>query len=181
MQRLIHYYFSVLLISLTLILVSSVVESSTYNLNLTPPPLTINSKLIPDWKIKQDTIVKVPVVTGPQDWSTLQFKEKSGLLSQFDFNEPVSKTHWMLFWTLQSLDVYTTYEGLKCEGVRELNPLFPDEPKLLQLILTKAILLSPIVYLDNKYEVRNRHLIGVTGMQGLVVVNNFSVIDKKCN
>jgi hypothetical protein len=184
MQRLTHYYlhqFSVLLILLTLILVSSVVESSTYNLNLTTPPLEMQSRLIPDWKIKQDTIVKAPIVNGPQDWSKLQFEEKSGLLSQFDFNEPVSTTHWVLFWTLQALDVYTTYKGLHCDGVRELNPLFPDEPKLGQIILTKAILLSPLMYMNDNYEFNNKHIIGVTGVGALTVLNNRQTIRTKCN
>jgi hypothetical protein len=113
----------------------------------------------------------------------LQLKENpnQSLFTQFDFNEPISKTHWTIFWTLQALDVYTTYEGLKCEGVREMNPFFGKHPALPRILITKAIFLSPIVYLDDNYEVRNKHLIGVTGMQGLGVVNNFSVINKKCN
>jgi len=41
--------------------------------------------------------------------------------------------------------------------------------------------LSPIVYLDKNYIISNKHLISVTGTQALVVANNLSVINKRCN
>jgi len=111
----------------------------------------------------------------------LQLKENPNLL-QFTqyYSPPVDKIHWTLFWTLQALDVYTTYTGLKCEGVREINPLFPDEPDLEKIIITKGILLSPIIYLDNNYTIRNKHLIPPTVVAGLVVATNQITINKKC-
>ena len=116
---------------------------------------------------------------GSQDWSKLQFKENT---DQFDFNDPVSTTHWVLFWTLQVLDVYTTYEGLKCDNVTELNPFFPDQPRLSQIILTKALLLSPLIYTNNKYKFSNKQIILVTGVTALAVLNNNQVMNNTtCN
>jgi hypothetical protein len=111
----------------------------------------------------------------------LKANPNQSLFTQFNFNEPVSKTHWTIFWTLQALDVITTYKGLKCEGVQEMNPLFGKHPALPQILVTKTILLSPIVYLDKNYIISNKHLITVTGTQALVVANNLSVINKRCN
>lgn len=57
-----------------------------------------------------------------------------------DYNEPPTKTQLITFWTLNALDVYTTYEGLKrCSTCRETNPLLPDRPELEELLLQKAI------------------------------------------
>jgi len=62
------------------------------------------------------------------------------LLNLGDYNEPPTKTQLITFWTLNVLDVYTTYEGLKkCSNCTEINPLLPDKPKLEELILQKAI------------------------------------------
>ena len=62
------------------------------------------------------------------------------LLNLGDYNEPPTKTQLITFWTLNILDVYTTYEGLKrCSICEETNPLLPAKPELKELILQKAI------------------------------------------
>jgi hypothetical protein len=62
-----------------------------------------------------------------------------------------------------------------------MNPLFGKHPALPRILITKTILLAPIVYLDKNYIMSNKHLISVTGTQALVVANNLSVINKRCN
>jgi hypothetical protein len=109
--------------------------------------------------------------------SRLKENPKWLLFTQSDFHESQEALYWTLFWTFQALDVYTTYEGLKCEGVEEKNPLFPDEPKLLQIILTKAILIAPIIYLGDLHLMRDF----MSATTGTAVVNNAHIIYQSCN
>ena len=189
-----HSVFHPLTWVLGLILVSVSLETWGQNLDLTIPSLEMPSTLVLDSKDKQEIMMgwtccwdKKHISNVQTEHSLkliqLQLKENQNqsLFTQFNFNEPVSKTHWTIFWTLQALDVFTTYKGLKCEGVEEMNPLFGEQPSLSRILITKTILLSPIVYLEKNYIMSNKHLITVTGTQALVVANNLSVINKKCN
>ena len=56
-----------------------------------------------------------------------------------DYNEPPTRNQMIMFWTLNALDVYTTYEGLKKPNVRESNILLGDKPHLDNLLIHKAI------------------------------------------
>ena len=179
---------------LVLTLVSVSLETWALNLDLTIPSLETQSTLELDSRAKREIMMGWTCCWENQHISNvrqehslklieLQLKANpnQSLFTQFNFNEPVSKTHWTIFWTLQALDVITTYKGLKCEGVEERNPLFGKHPALPRILVTKTILLSPIMYLDKNYIISNKHLITVTGTQALVVANNLSVINKKCN
>ena len=64
---------------------------------------------------------------------------------QFDYyrhyREPPTRAQMITFWTLNALDVITTYEGLKAyPNGYEKNPLYPDRPSLGQLVAGKIIL-----------------------------------------
>ena len=65
---------------------------------------------------------------------------------QFNYyREPPTKAQMITFWTLNALDVITTYEGLKqCNTCIEANPLYPDRPSLAQLVAGKIIIGSLI-------------------------------------
>ena len=56
-----------------------------------------------------------------------------------DYNQPPTRNQMIFFWTLNALDVYTTYEGLKKPNVRESNILLGDKPHLDNLLIHKAI------------------------------------------
>ena len=66
--------------------------------------------------------------------------EKEFFLHLGDYNEPPTKNQMILYWTLNALDVYTTYEGLKQPGVKEVNILLGDKPHLDNLLIQKAII-----------------------------------------
>jgi len=66
--------------------------------------------------------------------------EKEFFLHLGDYNEPPTKNQMILYWTLNALDVYTTYEGLKQPGVKEANILLGDKPHLDNLLIQKAII-----------------------------------------
>ena len=50
---------------------------------------------------------------------------------------------WTLFVSLQLLDIYTTYRGLKYDCVEETNPLFGRRPTVSDMALTKFAVLTP--------------------------------------
>ena len=64
---------------------------------------------------------------------------------QFDYykhyREPPTRAQMITFWTLNALDVITTYEALKAfPNGTEQNPLYPNRPSLGQLVAGKIIL-----------------------------------------
>ena len=64
---------------------------------------------------------------------------------QFDYyrhyREPPTRAQMITFWTLNALDVITTYEAMKAlPNGSEKNPLYPDRPSLGQLVAGKIIL-----------------------------------------
>ena len=92
------------------------------------------------------------------------------LLNLGDYNEPPTKAQLITFWTLNVLDVYTTYEGMKrCSTCTESNPFLPDKPKLEELILHKAIVAT--------YMSRNgsEDFVNVMNISlSLAIINNYS-------
>ena len=94
------------------------------------------------------------------------------LLNLGDYNEPPTKAQLITFWTLNVLDVYTTYEGMKkCISCKEFNPLLPDRPELEELLLQKAIV--------GTFMTRNasKNYIFVMNVSiGLAVINNYKYI-----
>ena len=98
--------------------------------------------------------------------------EKEFYLHLGDYNEPPTKNQMILYWTLNALDVYTTYEGLKkCSSCKEQNPLLPDRPELEELLLQKAI----VAGLISKHSSKN----AITSMNVILtyaVINNYEVM-----
>jgi hypothetical protein len=77
------------------------------------------------------TIPKQPAVYIPPE---------PKLLNLWDYNEPPTKAQLITFWTLNVLDVYTTYKSMKrCSTCIELNYMLPNRPELEELVLHKAI------------------------------------------
>ena len=89
-----------------------------------------------------------------------------------DYNEPPTKNQMIFFWTLNVLDTYTTYEGMKkCHTCKELNPLLPDRPELEELILQKAIIGTLIA--RNSSE---SYILAMNVGLGIAVLNNYKYI-----
>ena len=75
------------------------------------------------------------------------------------------------FWTLNALDVITTYEALKAfpNGI-EQNPLYPNRPSLGQLVIGKAIIGSLI---GNNMSRKPMHF--MNAQLSVVVYRNYSI------
>ncbi len=56
-----------------------------------------------------------------------------------EIKKPPTRQQRILYWTLNALDVYTTYEGLKNPNITEGNPFHSDKPSLEELVIHKII------------------------------------------
>ena len=88
-----------------------------------------------------------------------------------DYKEPPTRNQMIFFWTLNALDVYTTYEGLKKPNVYEKNPLLGDKPHLDNLLIQKAIIAGFISQNSSKNYITTMN-VGLT----YAVINNYNII-----
>jgi hypothetical protein len=98
---------------------------------------------------------------------------KKFLLHLGDYNEPPTKKQIIFFWTINALDVYTTYKGLQKPNVYEVNPLLPKKPKLEELLLQKTIVAGFI----SQHSSANFITAFNAGLT-LVVINNHNISKK---
>ena len=96
---------------------------------------------------------------------------KEFILNWGDYNEPPTKNQIIFFWTINALDVYTTYEGLKNPNIFEVNPLLGNKPNLDNLLIQKAIVAGFISKNSNKHYITFLN-VGLT----LVVINNYNIV-----
>ena len=88
-----------------------------------------------------------------------------------DYKEPPTRNQMIFFWTLNALDVYTTYEGLKKPNVYEKNPLLGDKPHLDNLLIQKAIVAGFISQNSNK-----NYITFMNTSLTFVVINNYKTM-----
>ena len=96
---------------------------------------------------------------------------KEFILNLGDYNEPPTRNQMIFFWTLNALDVYTTYKGLKKPNVYEKNPLLGDKPHLDNLLIQKAVVAGFISQNSSK----NYITVMNTGLT-FAVINNYNFI-----
>ena len=88
-----------------------------------------------------------------------------------DYNEPPTRNQIIFFWTINALDVYTTYEGLKKPNVYEKNPLLGKNPHLDNLLIQKVIIAGFISQNSSKNYITAMN-VGLT----YAVINNYNII-----
>ena len=88
-----------------------------------------------------------------------------------NYNEPPTRNQMIFFWTINSLDVYTTYEGLKKPNVYEKNPLLGKKPHLDNLLIQKAIIGGFISQNSSKNYITAMN-VGLT----FAVISNYNII-----
>ena len=109
------------------------------------------------------TLPEQPVVYIPP--------EKEFYLHLGDYNEPPTKGQMIFFWTINALDVYSTYEGLKQPGIVEANPLLGEKPHLDNLLLQKAIVGGLIAKNGS-----SNYITLTNTITTLAVINNYNII-----
>ena len=88
-----------------------------------------------------------------------------------DYKEPPTRNQMIFFWTINALDVYTTYEGLKKPNVYEKNPLLGKKPHLDNLLIQKVIIAGFISQNSSKNYITAMN-VGLT----YAVINNYNII-----
>lgn len=106
------------------------------------------------------------------------YEEESRIFKDLDWNEGTREYQWFLFYSLQALDVYSTHRGLQYDCIREGNPLLGERPTVSHMITHKTVFLSPIWALQNEGVYTRREINIYNTMAGVVVYNNFRLLDK---
>ncbi len=88
-----------------------------------------------------------------------------------DYNEPPTRNQMIFFWTINALDVYTTYEGLKKPNVYEKNPLLGKKPHLDNLLIQKVIVAGFISQNSSK-----NYITVINTSLTFFVINNYNII-----
>jgi hypothetical protein len=103
----------------------------------------------------------------------------------FDMTPRATNGQWLAFWTFQLLDVYSTSRALKYNCVKEVNPLFTENPSDARLVLTKTLLLVPgLAHNDYWKDITPDELNDTNMVYSVVVANNFRLLNKakqECN
>ena len=101
---------------------------------------------------------------------------------QWELIDPPTTGDWVVFTTLQFLDVWSTIHGLKYECIKEANPLFGENPTPERLFFYKVGLLTPALEYDRKHGNLNAASIRSTNrFMVLVIGNNLNVISRAKN
>ena len=97
--------------------------------------------------------------------------EKEFFLHLGDYYEPPTKAQKITFWTLNALDIYTTYEGLKNPNAKESNFLVGKDPHLDEILIQKAIV-GTLIYKNSSKKYIRFVNVGLT----FAVINNYEYV-----
>jgi len=88
---------------------------------------------------------------------------------------------WYLLYTMQVLDVYSTYKAMKYDCVFEQNPLLPRVPKIPEMLALKIFVYYPAYHIDQKNVITNKALVQASLLSTVIVWNNINVFHKVRN
>lgn len=174
-------------------------ETWAQNLDLTIPLLEMPSTSALDLKDKQEIMMGfeccwdqklIEAVKKEHFLKSIEYKlkenpRKSQFTHQFEFYNPPTNKDWAAFVTLQLLDVYTTYRGVKYDCVEEANPLFGKRPSIGKMLAGKALILAPAIKLDLENDKLSKaSLQSTNNFTTIIVLNNYHVLNnaiQNCN
>ena len=176
---------------LALVSIPGPVLSETWeaNLDLTIPSLEMQSTSVLDSKAKREIMLgwtccyRKELINSVRMEHSLRLIESSSRekvrksLSTLQFNEPYTDFQLISFTTLQLLDVYTTYRGLKYDCVRELNPIVGERPSVGKMVTTKIAILYPTIIAEQQqYYISSENMTDINFLMSLVVLHNWDVV-----
>lgn len=100
------------------------------------------------------------------------------------WEEPVDKWMWVLFWSIQLADIYSTHEGVKYDCIQEANPLLPEIPTIAEMAVLKGVVLLPTYGAIGYENITRGELIAPLVLGAFVVDNNLKLTrkaKKRCN
>ena len=188
-----------LILALASIPVHASSETWAQNLDLTIPLSEMPSTSALDLKDKQEIMMGfeccwdqklIEAVKKEHFLKSIEYKlkenpRKSQFTHQFEFYNPPTNKDWAAFVTLQLLDVYTTYRGVKYDCVEEANPLFGKRPSIGKMLAGKALILAPAIKLDLENDKLSKaSLQSTNNFTTIIVLNNYHVLNnaiQNCN
>ena len=161
-------------------------ETWAQKLDLTIPSLEMQSTSVLDSKAKQEIMMGWTCCYRKELINAVQMEHSQKLIEsrlrenqkrlQYTLVEKYSNGQLYTFAALQVLDIYTTYNALKYNCVRELNPLLGDSPTVANMFALKTIALIPAIESDIRREVLTRKVMRQTNtMMVMVIANNSAV------
>ena len=100
------------------------------------------------------------------------------------WEEPADRWMWVMFWSIQLADIYSTHEGIKYDCIREANPLLPDVPTIAEMATLKGVVLLPTYGAIGYENITRGELVAPMLLGGFIVHNNMRLTDKakeRCN
>ena len=161
-------------------------ETWAQKLDLTIPSLEMPSTLGLDSKAKQGIMMGWTCCYRKELINAVRMEHSQKLIEsrlrenqkrlQYTLVEKYSNGQLYTFAALQVLDIYTTYNALKYNCVRELNPLLGDSPTVASMFALKTVALIPAIESDIRREVLTRKVMRQTNtMMVMVIANNSAV------
>ena len=167
-------------------------ETWGQKLDLTIPSLEMPSTLGLDSKAKREIMMGltccyrkelINAVQAEHSWKLTEsmLKENQRRL-QYTLVEKYTNKQLYTFAALQVLDIYTTYNALKYNCVRELNPILGDSPTVAKMFAVKTLVLIPAIEADIQNERLTRKTMRqVNTMMVMVITNNNTVRNRAKN
>jgi len=104
----------------------------------------------------------------------LKLREKKNS-SPYTLHYDTDAYEWLLFYTVQALDVHSTIQGLKYSCIEEANPFLPSRPHRDHLMLHKAFLMFT-VFRQDYWQIEQINML--TLFTSAVVIENRSITSK---
>ena len=180
-----------LILALVSIPVHASLETWALKNDLTIPSLEMPSTSVLDSKDKQEIMMGLTCCYRKELINSVQIENSQKLiglmskervtrsLSILQLHEPVSDLEWATFVSLQLLDIYTTYKGLKYDCVKELNPILGESPSVGKMFLVKTAVLMPAIEHDRRHNTLNSKVFSETNfLMSIVVANNIDAMQQ---
>lgn len=103
------------------------------------------------------------------------YEEENRIFKNLRWHQEATTGQYVTFWTLQTLDIYSTYRGLKYDCVREINPILGSDPSIAQMVTHKTIFLNPFYMLPGEGVITEYDMEWINLMMTTVVYNNYRV------
>lgn len=103
------------------------------------------------------------------------YEEENKIFKDLNWHEEATVGQYTFFWTLQTLDVYSTYRGLKYSCVQEINPILGSDPSVAQMVALKSVALNPFYMWPGEGIISKNDMFWINTMISTVVYNNYRV------
>lgn len=103
------------------------------------------------------------------------WEKENRIFKDLEWHQEATPGQYTIFWTLQVLDVYSTYRGLQYDCVREANPVLGEDPSIPRLVTHKTIFLHPFYLFPGQGIITKDDMEWINLAGTIVVYNNYEV------